>query len=59
VAEMAPTRTGTRLVAFAVTGSSPIIMRTGSETADPDDAIVFRKPQASPAAAPSVSATTS
>ena len=30
-------------------GSSPIIIRIGSDTAEPDDATVLRNPQTSPA----------
>src|SRR5215213_10300807 len=50
VAEIEPSSSGTRLVALAVMGSSPIAISTGSDTAEPDDATVLRKPQATPAA---------
>src|SRR5207247_5639967 len=53
VAESAPIRTGTRLVALAEIGSSPIIIRMGKDTAEPDDAAVLRKPQDNPAPTPS------
>src|SRR5439155_8795694 len=59
VAESAPIRTGTRLVALAEIGSSPIIIRMGKDTAEPDDAAVLRKPQASPAPTPSTKDQTS
>ena len=49
MADIAPISTGSRLVALALTGSRPIAIRIGSDTADPEDAAVFRKPQASPA----------
>jgi hypothetical protein len=34
-----------RFVALAETGSSPIIIRMGKDTAEPADAAVLRKPQ--------------
>jgi hypothetical protein len=37
------------LVALAVMGSSPIAISAGSDTAEPEDATVLRKPQATPA----------
>ena len=37
VAEIEPNSSGTRLVALAVMGSSPIAIRTGNDTADPDE----------------------
>ena len=49
VADIAPISTGRRFVALAVTGSRPIAISSGSDTADPEDAAVFRKPQAKPA----------
>jgi len=52
VAESAPIGTGMRLVALAVTGSSPISIRIGNDTAEPEDAAVLRKPQARPAPSP-------
>src|SRR5437762_1441571 len=42
-----------RLVALAEIGSSPVIIRMGKDTAEPDDAAVLRKPQANPAPTPS------
>src|SRR5437867_11977165 len=59
VAESAPIRTGTRLVALAEIGSSPIIIRMGKDTAEPDDAAVLRKPQANPAPIPNTKDQTS
>lgn len=50
-ADSAPSRTGTRLVALAEIGSSLIIISIGSDTADPEEATVLRKPQARPATA--------
>jgi hypothetical protein len=38
-----------RLVALALIGSRPLKIRIGSDTAEPDDATVLRKPQARPA----------
>jgi hypothetical protein len=49
VAETEPSSSGTRLVALAVIGSRPIAISAGSDTAEPDDATVLRKPQATPA----------
>ena len=43
-----------RLVPLAETGSSPIIIRMGSDTAEPEEAAVFRNPQAKPAPSPRV-----
>ena len=45
----APTKTGTRLVALAIDGASPIKINKGRVTADPLDATVFRNPQRRPA----------
>lgn len=56
VADRAPISTGMRLVPLAETGSRPIIIRTGSETADPEEAAVFKNPQAKPAPNPKTSA---
>jgi hypothetical protein len=47
------------LVALAEIGSSPIIIRMGKDTAEPDEAAVLRKPQANPAATPSTKDQTS
>ena len=55
VADIEPSRSGTRLVALAVIGSRPIAIRIGSDTADPEDATVLRKPQATPATMASAS----
>ena len=52
VADSAPISTGMRLVPLADTGSRPIIIRIGRETADPEDAAVLRNPQAKPAPSP-------
>jgi hypothetical protein len=45
----APISTGSRLVALAAAGETPIITRIGRLTADPEEASVLRKPQARPA----------